>query len=198
MSKIEGKTLKSVWHSLTPEGRDKIVSQLRDYIRQWRTLTADKFGAVGGRPCQEVFFKHWSPPVESILSYGPYNSREEYNAGLVEAIKNSRGVDTLDPFPDNLAQRICALQGEEKILSHGDLHRGNILVNDDAVITGVVDWGSSSFSFMDREYFDTRTRAESKFESWKTAVEQLFPNDEKANYQLFRELERELVIYCGF
>ncbi|KAK6502971.1 hypothetical protein TWF481_008007 [Arthrobotrys musiformis] len=196
MSKIEGTPLSDVWKEWPQEKRDKVISQLRGYIEQWQGITGDFYGAIGGNPCEDGFFTHWSPPSRKILKYGPFASRQEYNAGLVEAIKNSRSLETTSSFPEDLAQKISALQGEEKVFSHGDIYPGNIMVNDDAVITGVIDWEMASFSPKDRDYFEAKHRV--RDESWGAALEGCFPEDNKANYELLKELKRTLIIYCGF
>ncbi|KAK6516237.1 hypothetical protein TWF506_006146 [Arthrobotrys conoides] len=196
MSKIEGTPLIDVWGEWTREKRDKVISQLRGYIQQLQGLTSDYFGAVGGRACEDVFFTHWNPSSQKILRYGPYSSRQEYNEGLVEAISNPRPTGVGDSFPGDLARRVSALQGEEKVLSHGDLHRDNILVDDDAIVTGIVDWEMASYSIKDRDYFESRYQA--RDESWLAAIERFFPEDNKVNYELFKELEKTLIIYCDF
>ncbi|KAK6533922.1 hypothetical protein TWF281_005266 [Arthrobotrys megalospora] len=196
MSKIEGTSLANIWGKLPQEQKDKLISQLRGYIQQWQGLTSDYFGAISGRPCEDGFFTHWSPSSKKILKYGPFASRREYNAGLVEALSNSRPTGVTDIFPEDLAQRISALQGEEKVFSHGDIHPGNILIDDDAVITGIVDWEMASFSTKDRDYFEARHRA--RDESWAAAIDSCFSEDNKVNYELLKELKRTLIIYCGF
>ncbi|KAK6338717.1 hypothetical protein TWF696_009529 [Orbilia brochopaga] len=109
MSKIQGTSLANVWGTLPREKRDKVISQLRGYIQQWQGLTSDFFEAIGGRPCEDGFFTHWSPSSQKILKYGPFTSRREYNAGLVEALRNSRPTGVRDSFPEDLARRVSAL-----------------------------------------------------------------------------------------
>ncbi|KAF3926356.1 hypothetical protein AA313_de0202389 [Arthrobotrys entomopaga] len=173
MSKIEGKQLAIVWETFSEEKQAKIAFQLHGYVKQWQGLTSDVYGAI---------------------EYGPYASREEYNAGLAEAIANSRPAGVIDQFQEDITQKVLnlGLDDNAKVFSHGDLHRGNIMVNEDGEITGIVDWETACFSVKDRDYFETKYRA--RDQPWSDAIECVFPDDNKVNYSIFKELEQELVV----
>ncbi|KAK6338965.1 hypothetical protein TWF696_009763 [Orbilia brochopaga] len=197
MSKVEGKTLGSVWAELSEETMAKVASQLRRYIHEWQSLTSDFYGTVIHGPCEEAFFTHNSmrSPDKINPKYGPYSSREEYNAGLLEALANSRPIGIRDKRQELAEEKIRALEGEQKVFSHGDLHMDNIMVNDSIDITGIIDWDTACFSIPEREFFEMRNRAITP--SWIKAIESIFSDDEKENYDTLDAINAELVLYSG-
>ncbi|KAK8220981.1 hypothetical protein IWZ01DRAFT_477911 [Phyllosticta capitalensis] len=107
-------------------------------------------GVGHGAPCEDLCFKHLclaSPSgSESGGSasagglgddgaldkrYGPYRTKSEYNAGVVEALRNSRPQGHLSEADEKLAARILANGGEDKVWTHGDFILANILVEID-------------------------------------------------------------------
>lgn len=81
-----------------------------------------------------------------------------------------------------------ALNDNVKVLTHGDLHPGNV-VFDGNVITGVLDWGQSGFSIREREYFEARSRTRDV--DWMALLDTIFQSDFTSEpYTLFSGLER--------
>ncbi|KAF3924186.1 hypothetical protein ABW21_db0200973 [Orbilia brochopaga] len=197
MSKVEGKTLASVWDKLSDEAAAKVASQLKKYIHEWQSLTSEFYGNVAGGPCGEIFFGHNSmrSPDQTNPTYGPYSSREEYNAGLLEALTNSRPWGMRDKRQERVEETIRALNDEKKVFSHGDLHTGNIMVSDSGDVTGILDWATACFSIEGREYFEMKDRAMT--DRWSHAIDTMFSDDEKKNYEALCTIDRELRYYSG-
>jgi hypothetical protein len=126
MSEIEGQPLADVWTDLQPGARTAIIQELRGYILEWRALPADYYGAMGHRPCQDIFSKHYPMRGGPKIDYGPYKTRSEYNAGIKRALQMSRPPETFDSRDEPLGRKIDTLQDTDIVFTHGDIHCGNI------------------------------------------------------------------------
>ncbi|KAF8196048.1 kinase-like domain-containing protein [Pholiota molesta] len=127
MEYIPAPSLESVYNSCSLEELQGIIQQIGDIIQQIRSLPIpqqDTIGAWQGKPFNNVIFDPlpWDkyPPLASA-----FKSVAEFDAFWLKRSK----IDISLPSP--AAARI--------VLSHGDLHGGNILVKDGKVV-GVVDW----------------------------------------------------------
>ncbi|KAF2708722.1 kinase-like protein [Pleomassaria siparia CBS 279.74] len=196
MSQLEGQPLADVWSDLTLESKASLVRQLRGYIQEWRRLRGEYYGALGNRPCQDIFFKHLPMREKSKISYGPYRTRSEYNAGIKSALQMSRPPGTSDTRDEALLRKVGTLEDTAVVFTHGDLHRDNILVKD-GKISGILDWGASGYSIKDREYYEARSRARNP--EWKAALDSIFAGElDMATYSILEQLDKELVVYSGF
>jgi len=198
MEKIKGVPVGDVWEKLDDNQKAHFVSQLRDFTTEWQNLPGQFYGALWQLPCEDVFFHHCCllPPYE--VRYGPYLSREEYNHGLMQALINSRplGESQFEDAEKLLIQRLCSLNDDTIVFSHGDLHLGNIFVDDLCNITGILDWGEAGFSIKEREYVEARSRARNP--EWIKALDEIFGDQVKVNSEPFIELNKALVEYSGF
>ncbi|KAK7513049.1 kinase-like domain-containing protein [Phyllosticta citriasiana] len=185
MSKVHGHLLSEAWKSLTFEKRHHVVEQLRQYVQELQQIRGDFYGALWRLPSEDTFFKHFAAVTTDQIRYGPFDSRREYNKGLIEALRNSRPRGVLSESDQALAEEVLALNDEEKTFCRGDLHRGNILVDDDAKITGIIDWEAAGFSITGQDYFVCKWGARDA--EWMEAVETKFSSWEQSS---LRPLEK--------
>lgn len=151
MDYVPGPTLAKCWKNLSQQERDSVVSQLRQHVDSWRTLTASYIGAVGERPCQDSIFAHpyyWQREV----SYGPYYSRREFNLGAVDALRASRPNSS--QYDPELEKNILATTGDEIVFTHGDLIPANIVFHNGKVT--IIDWGEAGYSIKEREFYEAK------------------------------------------
>jgi serine/threonine protein kinase len=195
MSKADGEPLARVWNDLGSEQRASVVSQLRDYAEQLRSLDGEFYGALWHQASEDIFFNHL-PFRDEKIHYGPYYSRSQYNDGLVTALQNSRPMHSLNEVETDLEKNIRAVTDETRTFSHGDLHPLNILVDPKGIVTAIVDWGSSGFSVCGREYYEARKR--SRNDEWGAALDEIFPEEARAHFDLFNEFDQALTQYTGF
>ena len=201
MSRAEGVMLGDVWDSLTEEKRATIISQLKVYVDELRQLSGDFYGKIGRLGCEDIFFRHLCVAhrlEHNKHPYGPFETRAEYNEGLVQALRNSRPPGQWSAGDEELAARIRALKSEEKVYSHGDLHLGNIFVDEKGNITRIIDWGGAGFSIPQRDYFEAKLRGSSQKTTWNDALELVFSENVKENVDFFTELNIALTKYSGF
>lgn len=191
MSKVPGVSLERCWKNLTRDVRVSIVQQLKGFIQEWRQIEGPFFGSIDGGPCEDVLFQHsWDAETRR---YGPFSTRKEFNQGVVEALRYSRPNGELTTRDLPLAERILASssQDERKVLTHGDLHQSNIIV-DGEVVTGIIDWGAAGYSTSAREYFCLRWQALDP--EWRDLIPTILDDDE---YEFWAEVNQSMVTYTG-
>ncbi|KAL2864275.1 aminoglycoside phosphotransferase family protein [Aspergillus lucknowensis] len=200
MTKIDGQTLGSCMDSMSPEDLSAISCQLKAYILEWRAFHSSFLGSVGGGPCQDIIFQHpWD--YRSTRKYGPFDSFEQYKHGVVEALRASRPNDSVwHDEEEALKQKILtaspALADERStttlgVLTHGDVHPGNIMVKN-GVITGILDWGDSGYSLPEREFFAAKRIAMD--ERWAEMIDKCIPFFSE-QCALMDEVDRSMMRY---
>ncbi|KAL5339999.1 kinase-like domain-containing protein [Aspergillus crustosus] len=196
MTKVDGQTLGSCMNSnsMSPEDLSAISRQLKAYIFEWRALSSSFLGSVDGGPCQDIIFQHpWD--YKSTRKYGPFDSFEQYQYGVVEALRASRPNNVWYDDEEALKQKILASPALATtplgILTHGDLHPGNIMVKN-GVITGIIDWGNSGYSVPEREFFAAKRIAMD--ERWGEMIDECIPFF-AAQYALMDEVDRSMMRY---
>ncbi|KAL3480414.1 kinase-like protein [Aspergillus californicus] len=196
MSKIEGDTLGSHEDSLSTEQFESIIHQLKSHVLEWRTLRSPYLGSVDGGPCEDIIFRHiWdanAPPKD----YGPFQSLEDYKLGIIEAVRLSRPPNYWTEAEEELKERILSYSIENAasdlgVLTHGDLHSGNIMVKDGSV-TGIVDWGEAGYSLPEREFFGARRIAIDRH--WIETIPHFIP-ELPEEYKLWDEVDRSMRIF---
>lgn len=194
MRKIPGVPLEACWESLSEDSQQCILEQLRAYIHEWRRVEGTFFGSIDQGPCEDIVFKH--PWGEQNQQYGPYQTRKAFNQGVVDALKNSRpGGQLVDEDDYCLAKEILASgengQDERKILTHGDLHPTNIIINDGKV-AGIIDWGAAGYSIAAREYFGLVWATPDSL--WRRLASTILPSDE---YDFWAKVNYSMTDYTG-
>jgi hypothetical protein len=175
MTKIDGQTLGSCMDSMSPEELSAISRQLKAYILEWRAFSSSFLGSVSGGPCQDIIFQHpWD--YRSTRKYGPFDSFEQCKHGIVEALRASRPNGVWYDEEEALLQKILTasppLADTLGVLTHGDVHPGNIMVKN-GVITGIIDWGNSGYSVPEREFFAAKRIAMD--ERWREMIDECIP-----------------------
>lgn len=195
MSRVGGVRLSSIWKRLSGEEREGILIQLRGYVRELGGLRGGFYGGMGRSECRDVFFNHCcvGHAEEHVRhSYGPFDSREEYNEGLVQALCNSRPEGGFSVEDEELAARVRSLEGEEVVFSHGDLRLNNICVDEEGGVS-IVDWGNAGFSFPQRDYIEARLRPGKR--TWRDALEGIFEESTKKDCEFLERFDGALVKY---
>jgi tRNA A-37 threonylcarbamoyl transferase component Bud32 len=89
---------------------------------------------VDGGPCEDQVFE------SGTKSYGPYETEEAFNEGIVEAMRTfSGGI-----FTEMVVDMVKALPKHKSVFTHGDIAPRNIIVRDGKVVA-ILDWELSGF-----------------------------------------------------
>ncbi|OGM50345.1 hypothetical protein ABOM_001079 [Aspergillus bombycis] len=194
MGKIEGKSLGSCLDDMPREVLQRIAYQLKSYICEWRELSSSFLGSVNGGPCRDIIFRHpWD--YTSTKQYGPFYSFEQYRHGVVEALRLSRPPGIWYEEEEELKDRVLSFTKECSsslgLMTHGDLHPGNIIIKD-GQIEGIVDWGDAGYSLPEREYFAAKRIAMDPI--WIEMIDSAIPCFQK-EYEIWDEVDRSMRRY---
>lgn len=131
---IEGTPLNCLWTSLTINEKTNLRQQLNSIFIELRNLplpSKDSF-LGGGEPPICLDQRRWTR-----ISSTPIQTEAQFNDFLVsDTHASSRLVDLV---------RSCLREDHRIVMTHGDLHTRNILVDNSSnlKITGIVDWDTA-------------------------------------------------------
>lgn len=134
MEYIEGVTLDQAWPSYDQAQRSSVLYQLRNYLTESRSITANVISSIDGKACCDQFFAAGS------IGYGPYRDETAFKEGLVYALQQ-RGHHAWFRM---VASLIRSMRGNGIVFTHNDLTPSNILVRDGMVV-GILDWEMCGF-----------------------------------------------------
>ncbi|KAE8342997.1 hypothetical protein BDV24DRAFT_161815 [Aspergillus arachidicola] len=125
----------------------------RTTIAQMRGIEGNFIGGLDHSPCRDGVFEGGYGD-HTKYSYGPYESEESFNEGMVQALRDRLPEKLLESENDPesnfwaseyiLHQTVRGLKGHKIVFTHGDLHEGNMLVRSDGTVV-LLDWGLSGF-----------------------------------------------------
>jgi aminoglycoside phosphotransferase (APT) family kinase protein len=133
--------------SAGPRQLDRILEQTGRYLREIHQITADRYGYLGAHRCMEpqpdwagAFKVMWNKMVDDIVGAGYYDQAEE---SYVRALLDSHYALFDRPVTSRLL--------------HMDIWSQNILVSEDADVTGIIDfdralWGDKEIEFAVLDY----------------------------------------------
>ncbi|CAG8948723.1 hypothetical protein HYFRA_00001844 [Hymenoscyphus fraxineus] len=134
MEFVEGDVLRDVWDDMTHDEKASIVSQLKGFMDELRSIKGEFIGAVDETPCVDRIFEGNSS------RYGPYGNEAEFHEGLIAAMKISQE----NVWVDMVAEFIRAMPKHEIVLTHSDLAPRNIIVRGGKVVA-ILDWEYHGF-----------------------------------------------------
>jgi len=138
MQKIDGDPLYKVWARLRGSEKGRIVAQLVDYLSQLRTITSSSIRSVGRGP---LYDEHGFLFHERNTSHGPFSDDESFWLALTSHLRQSRSRTMQKALAELRSMMPHALPA---VLTHADLHQGNILVRN-GNIAAIIDWEGSGF-----------------------------------------------------
>ncbi|RDL39360.1 uncharacterized protein BP5553_03700 [Venustampulla echinocandica] len=149
MEALPGHVPDSSFAKTVPQSKwDKVAEQFADYYFQLSNLRFDHIGSLssGLDTADELSIAPYngSGPFSTSLEYF-HNTRKKQTRAIKSAHGNDEQWSTAAWI---LEQALPAMVVEEYVrgpfpLCHMDLHYGNILVDDDYNITGIIDWSDA-------------------------------------------------------
>jgi aminoglycoside phosphotransferase (APT) family kinase protein len=172
----------------TPQQLDRILEQTGAYLRQIHEITTDKYGYLGEHKCMEAqedwagaFSVMWNRLIDDIVQAGYYDASEEALArGLLEKHAGH--------FQRPVTSRLL----------HMDIWSQNILVDERANVTGVVDfdralWGDKEIEFAVLDYCGISEPA--FWRGYGQARDVSYPAQVRRQFYLIYEVQKYIVIY---
>ncbi|OGM48216.1 hypothetical protein ABOM_002149 [Aspergillus bombycis] len=153
MSYEPGTPFDQYWDNASQTEHRRILAQLTDYVQQMRAIEGNFIGGLDRSACRDGVFEGAHVDY-SKHSYGPYESEQSFNEGMVQALRDRLPAELLKSENDPessfwaseyiLQQTVRGLKGHKIVFTHGDLHEGNMLVRSDGTVV-LLDWGLSGF-----------------------------------------------------
>ncbi|TRM67709.1 kinase-like domain-containing protein [Schizophyllum amplum] len=146
MTRLPGNDLDSTFRDMTAEQTAHVTRQLSEFLAQIRAIPPPQPGVcgLGGGPIHDNRLSFGMYP------WGPFGSVYEFHDYLVE-----RAALRLDEceHPDEVLAVIKKSHSKchRVYFTHGDFHPGNVLVDDEYNVTGIVDWEMAAWM---PEYWD--------------------------------------------
>ncbi|TVY15444.1 hypothetical protein LARI1_G006521 [Lachnellula arida] len=172
MARAKGSTLDSIWNTLTEEQKSDILQDLAEHVKQWRQITRPQMENVDGSELRDAY-------IGNCTGYGCIktgHNEEEWLENLTPALRKSLLLDNWykekgwnadqsvwDSWVIEADKKIAQLKAEfprggPYVLTHGDLHMGNIFVSNENPekrfkISAIIDWELAGFFPWWLEYF---------------------------------------------
>lgn len=179
MSYEDGRPLDYCWENGTPERKEELIQQLKNYVQQMRQIKGKFIGGVDYSPCRDGIFD-WDAPGHE-REYGPFDNEAAFNNGIVEALVNRHPLERRVKDPDNLTKSewetrrlVQSLKGHEILFTHADLHTGNMVVRADGTVV-LLDWGSAGYWPDYWEFYRARNHA-GHWRDFDRAMERFIPS----------------------
>ncbi|KAJ0418496.1 kinase-like domain-containing protein [Aspergillus carlsbadensis] len=182
MSYEMGEPFEHYWARVSEEEQTRILNQLHGYVSKLREIEGDTIGGIGGEPCRDGIFEAGYGDYMKY-SYGPYPPEESFNEGMVQALRDRLPQEVLRGENDKesvfftaeyfLYQTVRSLKNHGIVLTHGDLHPGNMLVQADGTVV-ILDWGLAGFWPEYWEFYRALFTASWRT-SWERMVEKFVP-----------------------
>ncbi|KAI1112723.1 kinase-like protein [Nemania sp. NC0429] len=150
MEFIVGAELEEVWDTYSVVEKESVIAQLRGYMEELRQFKGTYIGAIDGSWCDDHFFD------DNPGGYGPFKDEEEFNAGIVKALKQAKSGVFVDVTCDIWLE---CMKGNEIVFTHNDFAPRNILVRRPKVVA-ILDWELSGYYPDYWEYCKAMRRAD--------------------------------------
>ncbi len=138
--KVVGTNLEVGWNSLSVRDRDSLSYQAGKLLAKIHSIKLDKFGEISERP---PFSKtnSWKIYLKSLLDY---HLEEARSLGIFQATSYQQFQDAFNESSDIFDSINCST------LVHGDFHFGNLLFQDDKIVSILdFEWSCSGDPLMD-------------------------------------------------
>ncbi|KAL1960642.1 hypothetical protein VTO42DRAFT_7221 [Malbranchea cinnamomea] len=129
MERIKGVSIGRVWDSSSEEQRKSLLSQLRGFIAELRSVPPPQPGRIG-----DVNYSMLYDDRIEGKGFGPFDDSREFHRFLRNGVAGS----VKDPDLNRLIHD-HERQDYKTCFTHGDLSSFNILVRDGRVV-GIIDW----------------------------------------------------------
>ncbi|KJR89219.1 uncharacterized protein SPSK_06474 [Sporothrix schenckii 1099-18] len=135
MEFVEGRNLDRAWETYTDSEKQSVVSQLRKYMDELRQITGSYIGSVDGSWCNDHYFDN------ERGAYGPFANEDEFNEGIVRALRKSKPYDWVEYYCDIFKE---VMVDHKIVMTHNDMDPRNIIVQGSKVVA-LLDWELSGY-----------------------------------------------------
>jgi aminoglycoside phosphotransferase (APT) family kinase protein len=130
MDYIDGKLLSGLWPNLREDAKKTILAELRDCVKQLRSLKVERVGGYVGPP---NYGPRLDRRVVGCFHCSPFNTVRQFHDVVVATLRPTMDYEQRE-FLRNMMKDNHGI-----VFVHGDLHPGNILIHDGHV-AAILDW----------------------------------------------------------
>ncbi|RPA96871.1 hypothetical protein L873DRAFT_1810599 [Choiromyces venosus 120613-1] len=138
MEKIEGEPLTVAWKHLDKMGKENLVLQFTNCLNELRTITSPSIRSVNGGPLYDELGALFD---RKNTSQGPFTDNESLWLAMTSHLRDnpSSGLQQI-----LIELSLLMPQSFPAVLTHSDLHQGNILVRNGRM-AAIIDWEGAGF-----------------------------------------------------
>ncbi|PWW74182.1 kinase-like protein [Tuber magnatum] len=163
MQKIEGEPLYKAYTHLSKSEKGRLAVQLGDYLNQLHGIRSSSIRSVGGGPLHD---EHGFLFYQRNAAHGPFSDDQSFWLALTSHLRRSKSRT----MQKALAQlRHLMPHTLPAVLTHTDLHQGNILVRN-GNIAAIIDWEGAGFFPRWMEYVRYHPLDDSRLFEFENAV----------------------------
>ncbi|ERF71910.1 hypothetical protein EPUS_08226 [Endocarpon pusillum Z07020] len=134
IKRVAGKTLDERWPSLSPSQRSEIVDKVVEYCKKLSMVTSSKLESATGKGL-----------CDNHLNVAAPDSHPTWKPRLLGPMSGDDFKEFLRQRTSRDAQGIVPSVGEHFLFYHADLGPTNIIISEDAKVTGILDWECAAF-----------------------------------------------------
>lgn len=136
---IERKTLNEMWSAYSSGEKERVIGQLKRYIRQLRLVEAQQIGMVDRGRVQDQFFEDNDEPGIA----GPYDGIDAFHKKLI-MILESKGEMSKKKIMEQFLSEVSKGKRYKIMLTHNNIVARNIIMKGD-IVCAIVDWELAGF-----------------------------------------------------
>ncbi|OQU95969.1 hypothetical protein CLAIMM_02116 [Cladophialophora immunda] len=148
ISRVQGKTLASVWPKCSAEQKAGYRDQMVEILKRMRQVTAPFPQKINGDKLDDCILANCrgrAPPTCFKIGY----SMDEWLEGISETIRGGLCRQYLIKDEKVIEEKLQQIKdnfprGDPYVLTHGDFNLRNIMVKDDKIIA-ILDWETAGF-----------------------------------------------------
>lgn len=143
MERIRGESLDGVWYGLDDERKKQVAEQIGNHMTQLRSIPSPAYYGGVGQRCVDPYLT-LQRNEESRLDVGPIQREEMWVDAFVWSAETfRRKVGVVEEWIEPLLE--AAEQGRPAVFTHGDFHKGNIMLNEKGDVV-LIDWEYSGWA----------------------------------------------------
>ncbi|RPB03152.1 kinase-like protein [Choiromyces venosus 120613-1] len=161
MEKVVGEPLYKVWVHMDQKSKERLAFQFANYINELRRISRPAICSFDGGPLHD---EHGVLFDQKNTAQGPFPDNQSLWVALTSHLHHTHSRTIRQALLD---LSTIMPQGLPAVLTHADLHQGNILVHN-GNIAGIIDWEGAGFfpSWMEYvRYYPVRSTSEFEFEN---------------------------------
>ena len=174
MERIHGLTLQATWHTFGDQEKREIISQLKGYVEQIRSIRSPAgYCSLQNGPLLHPMFESSSDHYN-----GPFDSEVKLNDALVRKCRASEALNKKAEYYERVLPKV--LVGHPPVLTHGDIQKKNSMIRTGSTVDIVLlDWESAGWYPSYWEYANTIFASwfEGDWFRWVDEFLEPFPNE---------------------